>query len=96
MKREKRTVRRAKHDTEMMIDPDTYTGAPQPVKPGKFGFPVQQGIIKPGVYMQPNGKPVMIMPLLAGAQRPEFMGPVAAPVVEQPVETGKKKKKNRK
>ena len=93
MKREKRTVKRAKNDVEMMIDPDTYTGAPQPVKPGKFGFPVQQGIIKPGIYMQPNGKPVMIMPLLAGAQKPEFMNVPAAPVVEAPVQTGKKKRK---
>ena len=92
MKREKRTVRRAKNDVEMMIDPDTYTGAPQPAKPGKFGFPVQQGIIKPGVYMQPNGKPVMIMPLLAGAQKPEFMNVPAAPVVEAPVQNGKKRK----
>ena len=95
MKREKRTVRRVKNDAEMMIDPDTYTGVPQPPKPGKFGFPVQQGVIKPGIYMQPNGTPVMIMPLLAGAQRPEFMNVPAAPVVEAPVETGKKKK-NRK
>ncbi len=92
MKREKRTVKRAKNDVEMMIDPDTYTGAPQPQKPGKFGFPVQQGIIKPGIYMQPNGKPVMIMPMLAGAQKPEFMNIPAAPVAEVPVQTGKKRK----
>ena len=92
MKREKRTVRRAKNDAEMMIDPDTYAGAPQPAKPGKFRFPVKQGMIKPGVYMQPNGKPMMIMPLLAGAQRAEFM-PNPTPVVEQPVEICKKKRR---
>jgi hypothetical protein len=49
-------------------------------------------ISEPGIFMQPNGTPVMIMPLLAGAQRPEFMNVPAAPVVEAPVETGKKKK----
>ena len=92
----KRTVKRVKNDVEMMIDPDNYTGVvqPQPVKPGKFAFPAQQGIIKPGIYMQPNGKPVMIMPLLAGAQKPAFMNtPAPAPVVEAPVCTGKNKKR---
>lgn len=52
--------------------------APQPVpQPPIYRIPLQC-ISQPGVYMQPNGQPVMVMPMVAG---PQFM-----PGGQQPVD----------
>ena len=78
----KRKVYRAKDDRDINIDADNYAPetpvAPQPTV--KYGF--GGGKIKPGVYMQPNGQPIMIMPMIAGM-------PVAT--VQQKTDNGQKK-----
>lgn len=79
----KRKVYGSKNDFEMIIDPDTYQAyqAPQPVH---YNAGIGRAKIKAGVYMQPNGTPVMVMPLLASGQ----------PVITQqpPVVTSNKKR----
>ncbi len=65
----KRKVYRAKDDHDINMDADNYvpeTSTPAEPKPMRYGLPFGSGKIKPGVYMQPNGQPVMIMPMIAG------------------------------
>ena len=80
----KRKVYGSKNDYEMIIDPDSYRAyqAPQPVH---YNAGIGRGKIKAGVYMQPNGTPIMVMPLLASGK---------APVIQQntPVVTAKNKR----
>ncbi len=79
----KRKVYGSKNDFEMVIDPDSYR-AYQPPQPVHYNAGIGRGKIKAGVYMQPNGTPVMVMPLLASGK----------PVVTQeaPVVTAQKKR----
>ena len=59
----KRKVFKSKDDYEMMIDADKYRAYQQPA-PLNYSMGVNRGPIQAGVYMQPNGTPVMIMPLI--------------------------------
>ena len=83
----KRKVMKSKDDYEMMIDADAYRAYQQPA-PLNYSMGVNRGPIQAGVYMQPNGVPVMIMPLIASGQP---MMPVAQQNV--PIVTPDKKRK---
>lgn len=88
----KRKVYRAKGDYDVNVDPDTY-GIPEPPKPQKrCGFQFGAGKIQPGVYMQPNGQPVMIMPMIAGMHTPTGKPVPPAPPAPQSAPTKKKRK----
>lgn len=49
------------------------------VAPAMYHIPLQC-ISQPGVFMQPNGQPVMMMPMVAG---PQIMPPMAPPAPEE-------------
>lgn len=89
----KRKVYRARDDFDVNVDPDSY-GIPEPPKPQKrCGFQFGAGKIQPGVYMQPNGQPVMIMPMIAGMNTPTGKPvPPTPPVEEVPAKKRKKRK----
>ena len=89
----KRKVYRAKDDFDVNVDPDSY-GIPEPPKPQKrVGFQFGAGKIQPGIYMQPNGQPVMIMPMIAGMNTPTGKPvPPTPPVEEVPAKKRKKRK----
>ncbi|MBQ8657922.1 MAG: hypothetical protein IJ506_02205 [Clostridia bacterium] len=76
----KRKVFRSKDDFEMMIDADTYRANQAPT-PLNYSMGVNRGQIKAGVYMQPNGQPVMIMPLIASGTPTIPVAPETIPVV---------------
>lgn len=63
----KRRIYKVKDDYEMDIDPDTYNANAMAPQMPTYRMPVNQGNLNHGgVYMQPNGMPVMVMPMLAG------------------------------
>ena len=81
------------------VEPKAQETAQQPVQPS-YRIPLQC-ITRPGVFMQPNGQPVMVMPMQNGQpvmyQTPETAMPVPVPApipmpapVPAPVQTEKK------
>lgn len=64
----KRKIYRVKEDYELDIDPDTYNAKLQSAPPPPYRMQVGGGRARAnaGVYMQPNGSPIMVMPLIAG------------------------------
>ena len=63
----KRKMYKVKNDYKLDIDPDTYNATATVPQVPTYRMPVAQGNMNNGgVYMQPNGQPVMVMPLVAG------------------------------
>ncbi len=58
--------------------------APTAAKPGSYKVALS-GVSQPAIFMQPNGQPLMVMPMMAGSQpAPMYQEPIPAPVNNDP------------